>query len=217
MDRREFAAGAAGVLGSAALGLPGQALAQGIPQEGRDYRALDKRAAVDAPAGKVEVIEFFWYSCPHCNAFEPRLVAWTQQRMPQDVVLKRVPVHFRDDFVPQQRLFYTLEAMGKLGELHGKVFQAIHQERKPTNTEALILDFAQQNGLDRNQFQQVYSSFAVESKAGRARQLQKQYDVEGVPALGIAGRWYTDATMAGSMEKMLQVAEYLIAQARRTQ
>jgi protein dithiol oxidoreductase (disulfide-forming) len=215
MDRREFAAGAAGVLGSAALGLPGQALAQGRPLEGRDYRALDKRAAVDAPAGKVEVIEFFWYSCPHCNAFEPRLVGWTQ-RMPQDVVLKRVPVHFRDDFVPQQRLFYTLEAMGKLGELHGKVFHAIHQEKKPTNTEPLILEFAQGNGLDPKQFQQVYNSFAVESKTGRARQLQKQYEVEGVPALGVAGRWYTDATMAGSMEKMLQVVDYLIAEARKT-
>ena len=215
MDRREFAAGAAGVLGSAALGLPGHALAQGAPQEGKDYRALEKRAPVDAPAGKVEVIEFFWFSCPHCNAFEPRLVDWTQ-RMPKDVVFKRVPVHFRDDFVPQQRLFYTLEAMGKLGDLHGKVFNAIHRENKPTNTEPLILEFAQQNGLDVKQFQQVYNSFAVESKAGRARQLQKQYEVEGVPALGVAGRWYTDGTMAGSTDRMLQVVDYLIAEARKT-
>lgn len=213
MHRREFSAAAAGVLGAAALGVPALAAAQGW-QEGQHYRELDKRVMVDAPPGKIEVIEFFWYSCPHCNAFEPRLVAWSQ-RMPADVVLKRVPVAFRDDFVPQQRLFYALEAMGKLGELHTKVFQAIHKDRKPVHNEAGILDFVQENGLDRAQFRELYNSFAVQAKATRAKQLQTQYEVEGVPALGVGGRYYTDVTLAGSMDRALQLADYLIAEARK--
>ena len=127
MNRREFSAGAACVVAAAALGLPAFAQAQiKKPEEGGDYRTLDKRVAVEAPQGKIEVIEFFWYNCPHCNAFEPKLDAWTR-KLPPDVVLKRVPVAFRDDFVPQQRLYYTLEAMGKLEELHAKVFNTIHR------------------------------------------------------------------------------------------
>ena len=113
----------------AGLGLsPMVAWAQKKPEDGREYKTLDKRVATDAPAGKIEVVEFFWYACPHCNAFEPQLEAW-QKRLPADVVLRRVPVAFRDDFVPQQRLFYTLEAMGKLDELHRKIGRASCRER----------------------------------------------------------------------------------------
>lgn len=212
MDRREFSAAAAGVL---ALGLPGLASAQRRPEEGRDYRRLDKAAPVEAAPPKIEVVEFFWYSCPHCHAFEPKLVAWSKT-LPPDVVLRRVPVAFRDDFVPQQRLYYTLEAMGKLDELHTKVFQAIHVDKKPTNTEGPILDFAQQNGLDRAKFQELYNSFAVSTKARRAKQLQDQYEVDGVPALGVAGRFYSDATLAGGMDNALRVVDYLVAEARKS-
>lgn len=211
MDRREFSAAAAGVL---ALGLPGLATAQRRPEEGRDFRRLDKPAPVEAPAGKIEVVEFFWYSCPHCNVFEPKLVAWAQKQ-PADVVLRRVPIAFRDDFVPQQRLFYTLEAFGKLDELHARVFNAIHNERKPTAREEQILEFAQANGLDRAKFQEMYNSFAVSTKARRAKQLQDQYEVDGVPALGVAGRYYTDATLAGGMDNALRVVDHLVAETRK--
>lgn len=212
MKRREFAAG---LVGAGALALPLVGLAQNKPAEGRDYKALGKRASGDAPAGKIEVVEFFWYSCPHCNAFEPQLEAWIKQ-LPPDVVLRRVPVAFRADFVPQQKLYYTLEAMGKLPELHAKVFQAIHQERQPTNRDDLILAWAEKNGLDKAKFQEVYNSFSVASKVRRAQQLQNEFEVEGVPALGIAGRFYTDGSMAGSMPRALQVTEYLIAEARKS-
>jgi len=214
MNRREFSAGTACVLAAAGLGLPQLAFAQSRPQDGREYKTLDKRVAVEAPAGKIEVVEFFWYSCPHCNAFEPQLEAWIK-RLPQDVVLRRVPVAFRDDFVPQQRLFYTLEAMGKLDELHRKVFSAIHGDKQPTNKEDTILAWAEKNGLDRAKFQEVYNSFSVSTKARRATQLQEGFQVEGVPALGIAGRWYTDGSLAGNMTKALQVTDYLIAEARK--
>jgi protein dithiol oxidoreductase (disulfide-forming) len=215
MDRREFSAGAACMLAAAAVGTPQLAFAQGKkPEDGVEYLTLDKRAPVDAPAGKIEVVEFFWYSCPHCNAFEPSLEAWIQ-RLPSDVVMKRVPVAFRDDFVPQQRLFYTLEAMGKLDELHGKVFHSIHVDRMPVDRESSILDWAGKQGLDKAKFTEFYNSFDVASKARRATQLQDAFQVQGVPAMGIAGRYYTDATIAGNSERILQIADYLISQARK--
>lgn len=212
MDRREFSAGAACL--AAGLGFSPLAFAQKKPEDGSDYKTLDKRVPSEAPAGKVEIVEFFWYACPHCNAFEPMLEAW-QKRLPQDVVLRRVPVAFRDDFVPQQRLFYTLEAMGKLDELHRKVFHAIHVDKQALNKEDLILQWAAKNGLDTAKFKETYNSFATETKSRRAKVLQDQYKVEGVPALGIAGRWYTDGSMAGGMGRAVQVAEYLLAEARK--
>jgi protein dithiol oxidoreductase (disulfide-forming) len=215
MNRREFSAGAACLVGAAALGWPGLALAQRKPEEGKEVRVLDKRVPVDAPAGKIEVIEFFWYSCPHCNAFEPKLVSWIKSA-PADIVVRRVPVAFRDDFVPQQRLFYTLEAMGKLDELHHKVFASIHGPTKEAlNREELILAWAEKNGLDKAKVAETYNSFSVQTKARRATQLQDAYKVEGVPAMGVAGRYYTDGTMAGTIEKALQVTDYLIGEARK--
>lgn len=214
MNRREFSAAAAVVLGTAALGVPQLALAQRRPEAGREYRVLDKLVPVTAPAGKIEVVEFFWYSCPHCNAFEPLLEAWRKRQGPE-IAFRRVPVAFRDDFVPQQRLFYTLEAMGKLDELHPKIFQAIHKEGQPTDREDRILAFVQKNGVDRARFQELYNSAAVSQKARAATLLQDQYVVDGVPAMGVAGRFSTDGTMAGGMERTLIVVDHLVAEARK--
>lgn len=214
MKRRGFSAGIASVAGLAVMGLPGPAIAQRRPEEGVDYRVLDKQVPMAAPAGKIEVVEFFWYSCPHCNAFEPKLVAWIGQAA-NDVVVRRVPVAFRDDFVPQQRLFYTLEAMGKLEELHAKVFEAIHVQNQPTNRAASILAFAERNGLDQAKFAELYRSEAVMKKARQATELQEAYRVEGVPALGIAGRYYVDGELARGMDRALLIANYLVAEARK--
>ena len=214
MNRREFSATATAVAGAAALGLPGLALAQRPPQDGKEYRRLDKPQAVEVPPGKIEVVEFFWYKCPHCNAFEPRLVDWIR-RAPADVVVRRIPVAFRDDFVPQQRLFYALEAMGQLEAIHQKVFDAIHRASTPLNREEEILRFAEANGLDRAKFQEHYRSFAVSGKARRAAELQDAYGVQGVPAIGVAGRYYTDGEMAGNNDRMLPVVDFLVAEARK--
>ncbi len=213
MKRRDFSLGTAAALAATGLALP--AHAQKKPEEGSDYLALDKRVPVEAPAGKIEVIEFFWYACPHCNAFEPKLEAWIKKN-PADVVVKRVPVAFRDNFVPQQRLFYTLEAMGKLDEVHRKVFNAIHVDRLPLDKEDNITSWAEKQGVDKAKFAELYNSFSVSTKARRATQLQDAFKVQGVPALGIAGRWYTDGTLAGNMDRALQVTDYLVAEARKS-
>jgi len=210
MQRRVFHAG---LLVGGALALAGPLRAQRPPQEGQDFRRLAKPAPVDAPTGKIEVVEFFWYSCPHCNAFEPLLEAWSR-RMPRDMVLRRVPVAFRPDFEPQQRLFFVLETLGRL-DLHMKVFQAIHQDRQPLGSEEAILAWAQTQGLPRAKVQAAYQSFGVTTRIRRAQLLQDAYEVEGVPALGVAGRFYTDGDMAGDMARAVQVADSLVARVRQ--
>jgi thiol:disulfide interchange protein DsbA len=210
MQRRAFHAG---LLAASTLALAGPLHAQRLPQEGQDFRRLAKPAPVDTPAGRLELVEFFWYSCPHCNAFEPLLEAWSR-RLPKDVVLRRVPVSFRPDFEPQQRLFFMLESLGRL-DLHSRVFRAIHQDRQPLASEAAILDWAQAQGLARANAQAAYQSFGVTTRVRRAQLLQDAYEVEGVPALGVAGLFYTDGEMAGDMPRAVQVADTLLMRARQ--
>ena len=217
MKRREFSLSAASAVAASALTLPvaNPAMAQARQfKEGKDFKRLDKPVAPDAPAGKVDVIEFFWYSCPHCHAFEPTLDAWVKAA-PKDLSIRRVPVAFNASFVPQQKLFYTLEGMGKLDALHAKVFRAIHVEKAKLAKDDEILAWVTQQGVDVAKFKEVYGSFSVANQVRRASQLQDAYGVEGVPSMGVAGKYYTDGTMAGSMQTVLQVVEYLAATARK--
>ena len=219
MQRREFSISAATVAAASiggSMALSPAAHAQGKPpQEGTDYLLLDKPAPTEAPAGKIEVVEFFWYSCPHCNHFEPQWEAWIK-KAPKEAFIRRVPVSFRPDFEPQQRLFYTLEALGKVDEMQIKVFNAIHIERQQLTTADQILAWIdKQPGINKAKFVETYNSFPIATKTRKATQLQDQYKVQGVPAIGVAGRFYTDGSQAGTMERALVVTEYLIAQARK--
>jgi len=182
--------------------------------EGIDYLSLDKRVPTESAKGKIEVIEFFWYSCPHCNAFEPRFESW-MKNVAKDVEVKRVPVKFRDDFEPQQRMYYVLEALGKVESHHALVFRAIHTERLNLSGAEALANWADKNGIPKAKFMELYNSFAVVTKAKRAAQLQDAFKVQGVPALGINGRFYTDGSLAGSMDKALQVTEFLLSEIRK--
>ena len=214
IKRREFSAWGAGALAATALGLgPQVALAQGTPREGSQYRKLDQRIPTDVPAGKIEVLEFFRYSCPHCFAFEPALEAWAK-RLPKDIVLKRVPVSFGDEAGLLQRLYFSLETMNLLERLHVKVFNAIHVEKLPLTTGDAIADWVAKQGVDRAKFVEQYKSFSASTKAARAAQMQNSYRVAAVPSMGIAGRFITDADFAGTNERMLQVIDFLAAEMR---
>ncbi|MDP9918826.1 thiol:disulfide interchange protein DsbA/DsbL [Variovorax boronicumulans] len=213
MKRRDFslAATSIGLLSLAAV----PAHAQRAPKAGTDFLVLDKRVPVDAPAGKVEVVEFFSYNCPHCNDFEPSLEAWVKAA-PKEVAFRRIPVPFvGNDVEAKQRLYFTLEAMGKLEEYHPKVFAAIHAQRQNLNGDANIQAWAERAGLDGAKFKETFASFGVASKARRAAQQTEAYKVAGVPALAVAGRWYVDGETAGSMSKVLQVATFLIGEAKK--
>ncbi|MBV8248015.1 MAG: thiol:disulfide interchange protein DsbA/DsbL [Comamonas sp.] len=215
MKRRDFSLAASAAAASAlTLGTSSSwAQAAGF-KEGKDYAKLGKPATVSAPAGKVEVIEFFWYSCPHCNAFEPQFEAWAKS-VPADVVVHRIPVAFNASFVPQQKLYFALEGMNLLPTLHVKVFRAIHVERNRLATDDAIFEWIGKQGVDLAKFKEVYNSFTVANQVRKATQLQNEYDVEGVPAMGVAGRYYTDGTKAGNMENVLRVVNALIASSRK--
>lgn len=212
MQRRQFNALTTGALASVMLNPWQQALAQGAAfKAGTDYMALPKPLPTDVAKGKIEVLEFFWYNCPHCNAFEPELAAWLK-KMPKNVAFRRVPVAFNASFVPQQRLYFSLEALGLVEKLHGKVFDAIHKEKLKLEDGQAITAWVVQNGVDQAKFLAAYNSFSVETKTKKSVQLQEAYKVEGVPALGVAGRFYTDAGLAGGMTRALLVVEMLAAE-----
>ena len=210
MKRREFSLSTASAVAASALTLPlsMNAQAQRAFTAGKDFIKLDKPVATDAPAGKVEVIEFFWYSCPHCNAFDPAFEAWVK-KAPANLVVRRIPVAFNASFVPQQKLYFALEAMNLLPKLHTTVFRAVHVERKPLNKDDAIFEWIGQQGVDVAKFKEAYNSFNTANMLRKATQLQDSYRVEGVPSMGVGGKYYTDGTLAGSMQNVLQVVEYL--------
>ena len=215
MRRREFA-GAAMALTATAWGLTTPAVwaqTKGF-KEGADYLKLARPAPVDTPAGKVEVVEFFGYWCPHCARFEPAFEAWVK-KVPAHVVVRRVPVAFRPDTEPLQRLYFSLEAMGKVDELHGKVFAAIHGEKQKLNSQDDIANWVAKQGLDKAKFLEHYNSFSMSGKLKRAAQLVEAYQLDGVPALGVAGKYFTSGSLAQSMERALQVVEHLAEVSRK--
>ncbi len=213
MKRREFSIGLLGA-GLAGLGIePARAQAAGAPAEST-YVKLAQPVPTTVPAGKIEVIEFFWYGCPHCNAFEPMLDAW-QKKLPADVAFRRVPVAFRDEpYVAHQRIFYALDEMKQVEAMHRKVFYAIHNDRQRLDKPADIAAFMTKNGVDGNKFLEHYNGFSMQGKLAQAAQLAKSYRIDGVPSIGVNGRYFTSPSVAGGPERSLAVADWLIQQSR---
>lgn len=212
MKRRDFSL----QLAAAGLGAAwaGTAAAQGAPVEGTHYTKLAQPVAVSVPAGKIEVIEFFSYGCPHCFALEPTLESWAK-RLPPDVVFKRVPVGFNALYENYQKIYYALEAMGQLDAMHRKVFSAIHQQRLRLDKEADIAAFMTANGIDGAKFIEHYKSFSVQTKARQAQQLMQAYKIDGVPAMAVQGRYVTSGAQAGSNERALAVTDALVQSLRK--
>jgi len=191
------------------------------PVAGTDYKILETPQSTDS-GKKIEVTEFFWYSCPHCNALEPALEDWVAKQGDK-IDFKRVPIAFDPRFVPQQKLYYTLEALGQVPAIHKKVFNAIHVQHERIDTDAAILDFAVKQGLDKAKFADVYNSFSVQAKATRAAQLQNAYKIDGVPMIAVDGRFITAPSIVGTsmsnasepalFAATLQVVDALIAKA----
>ena len=197
-----------------AISLAGVAQAQAPKiEEGFDYRVMPIPQPVDTK-GKVEVIEFFWYGCPHCYDFEPELTAWLK-RQPKDVSFRKVPVAFRDNLMPHSQLFYALEAIGKSDALNDKVMYAMHKENKRLLTENEIADWVASQGVDRNTFLAAYRSFAVVSKARAARQMADAYRIDGVPTIVMQGRYVTSPSIAGTKAKSIVVMDFLEEKIRK--
>jgi thiol:disulfide interchange protein DsbA len=184
------------------------------PVEGRDYELIQPPQPGES-AGKIEVLEFFSYGCPHCKDFDPLVTAWAS-KLPRDVSFKQVPVTFgRAAWANLARLHHALQISGDLPRLHGAVFRAIHQEHINLFTDAAILTWVRQQGVDANRFAAAYASFSVNSQLARDEQMTKNYQVHGVPQVSVAGRYtVTDPTAKNAAER-LAIADELIELVRK--
>jgi len=204
----------------AAAGLVPKAWAQGAPVEGKQYVRLGQ--TLPSTPGKIEVIEFFFYRCPHCNAFDPQLEAWVHQ-LPADVSFRRIPVGQQAVLKLHQRMYYALEAMGALTPaVHSGIFNAFHRGGVDADDEAAVVALVGRLGVDTAKFKATFNSFGVQTKVSQGTKLAEICGVEGVPALVIAGRWRTSPGQAGSPgqselaqgQQALVVADALIKMAR---
>jgi thiol:disulfide interchange protein DsbA len=183
------------------------------PKAGADYQILPTPQPVSAQAGKIEVIEFFWYGCPHCAELEPKLEAWVRKQG-ADVQFHRIPVAFRDDFVPHSKMYHALDAMGLAEQLAPKIFTAIHVQKNYLLTPEAQADFLAQNGVDRVKYLAAYNSFSTTSAVNRDKQLLNDFHIDGVPTIEVQGKYETGPAMTNSIDGALQALDYLVEQVR---
>jgi len=194
------------------------------PAKDKEYGMVDPpQPPLEALAGgKIEVIEFFWYGCPHCYNLQPALKAWLKTA-PKDVEFRRVPTVFRENWIPLTRTFYALEAAGALEKVHDDVFDAIHQQSLNLGDRRILLEWAAKKGLDVKKLGDAYDSFAIQSKTQRAIQLTRAYGITGTPSIVVDGRYVTAPSMTlkgdGSIDyqRFGHVMNELIAMARKQQ
>lgn len=201
---------AAGLLLAASLA-PGAAAAEYV--EGTHYTRLERPLQVEAPPGKVEVREFFWYGCSHCFNLEPQLAAW---RKPRDAFFVRTPAVLGERWLPHAHAYYALEALGRLKRLHDVFFEALHVRRLRLNTRETIADFFAGHGVERERFLAAYDSFAVNTKVNKARRLGRQYGISGVPTLAVGGRYVINNRAMSSYRDMFDLVDYLVERAAPT-
>ena len=197
----------------ALAGTAGPALAADEAPSDALFEIAGQYAVIDPPqptAGpdKVEVVEMFWYGCPHCYHFEPHLEAWLDDK-PEYVTFTRMPAVFRRGWIPHAQAFYTAEALGVLDRIHGPLFDALHQDKRKIYSRAELADFFVAQGVDRVDFNRTYDSFAVKSKVKQAIIMTERYGISGVPSVIVNGKYRTSGSMADGFEGMLRVVEVL--------
>lgn len=179
--------------------------------EGAQYELLQQFQPIQTGA-KIEVVEMFWYRCPHCFRLKPYLLKWLESK-PENAEYVPIPAILNDNWALHGRAFYTFEALGVIDPLHSKFFDAIHKYRKPFNTAEQIAVWAQDYGVDRQQFIDTFNSFAVNNKLNFARIMSRKYGLKSVPAIIIDGKFRTNVSMAGSHDELINVINFLIKKA----
>lgn len=163
---------------------------------------------------KIEVLEIFWYGCPHCYHFEPELEVWLE-RKPDDVIFRRMPGIFRSSWRPHARAFYAAEKLGILDKIHTPLFDAIHRDNQQLNTDEEILEFVDGlEGVDGKAFRKAFNSFSVEGKVKQAMRLSRAYGIQGVPSLIVNGKYFSSGSIAGSYPELLKVIDALVDKER---
>ena len=182
------------------------------PQAGQQYQVLKVPQPTES-GNKIEVIDFFQYSCPHCFHFLPMLRDWKQKLAP-DVAYRYMPVVFDDRLIPHAKICFALIGLGKIEDMHAKVFNAIHVDRKRLLDTNEIADFMAANGIDRQKWLDMYNSFGVASQVSRSKQIWTAYEVDGTPSLGCDGKYLTSPAMVQSEVQCLEVMNFLIDKSR---
>jgi protein dithiol oxidoreductase (disulfide-forming) len=183
------------------------------PVEGRDYKLITPPRPTQS-GNKIEVIEFFWYGCPHCNDLNPYLNAWLKKK-PKDVEFRYVPGIFRESWVPGAKVFFALETTGDLQRLNDKVYEAIHLDNINAGDDKALIDWVVKQGVDRKKFEDAYNSFSTQSNVKRAEQMAKEYQLTGVPALVVDGKYLTSPGLTGGPERFTPVLDEVVAKARK--
>ena len=197
---------------TAALGLA-SGRSQAALLLGKDYVLLDFPQATTDPK-RVEVLELFYYGCPHCFELEPTIVAWAK-KLPKTAYFRRMPAIFNDSWAPMAKAFYAAEALGVTEKLHSAMFNAIHLQGTNLNSKETLVKFVAAQGVDGAKFGAAYDSFGVQSKVAEARQLTSAYGITGVPSVIVDGKYRTASNMVGGHEKVPAALDELIALAQR--
>jgi protein dithiol oxidoreductase (disulfide-forming) len=204
----------AALLFAALLGLTamGGALAQ-APVKGTNYLELSPPQPTET-SGKIEVIEFFWYGCPHCYALEPLIDPW-MKKLPKDAVFKRVPAVFNEQWGVGARVYYALDAIGEEERVRAALFDAIHKENLRITSESAVEEWLGKKGVSIDKYKAAYKSFGVESRLRRATQMTQSYKIDGVPTFAVQGRFVISATLNNEPRQLLSVTDSLVGEARR--
>jgi len=181
------------------------------PRLNADYRLIPQRPVESGD--KIEVIDFFWYGCPYCNELQPPFERW-RKRMPADVVLRRIPVVSHDNWGPHARIYFALEALGEVERLHLEVYRGYHVEDLYMSKPDVMAQWAVKHGIDREKWLAAYNAPEMARKIQRAKELTKNYDIQGTPSIVVDGRYLTSTSMTPNVAAIIPVLDGLIRQAR---
>lgn len=183
-----------------------------VAAEGDGYTTITP-AQPTQTGDKIEVLEIFWYACPHCYDFEPYISEWLESK-PDDVEFRHMPGIFRKNWIPHAKAFFTAEKLGILDSIHGPLFDAIHKEKKKIHDDASIKKFFVKHGVDKGEFTKIYESDEVNTKVKQAFVMGQRYKLTGVPALIVNGKYMVSGSTAGSLENVLKVIDALVDKER---
>ena len=181
--------------------------------EGRDYQVL-KNPQPTKNEDRIEVLEFFWYGCPHCNNLHPYIKNWLKNK-PDDVDFQYVPAIFRDNWAPGAKMFYTISAMDGLDTLHDRIYDAIHQKKVDLSNEDIILDWIGRQEVDKEKFVELYHSFTTHSQVAHANQMMQKFQISGVPAFVVEGRYLVRGKKGGGPQDTIRLLEAVIEMVRK--
>jgi len=178
--------------------------------EGVDYKRIIPEQPKVTDTGKIEVVELFWYGCPHCHRFQPYVERWLRTKSDK-IEYVREPAILRDDWAVLARAFFTAQALGIVDKIHQPLFNEIHNHKHNLNTEQDLAAFFASFGVDKDEFSKIFNSFTVDSKVRRARELSRRYNLWGTPSVVVDGKYRTDPNLVqGDYKKMLAVVDFLV-------